>query len=109
MGRHADAIGKEQVNKSKIFRLARVERLYEGLGVGAISSFPHVTNRSCITTCGYDGGGGATPRFWTLTTPPPPQTNRWSEAPRGGGVQGGRMGGGGIGGAGGGVGLGWVG
>ena len=56
--------------------------------------------------------GGATPRFWTPTTPP---TNRWPEAPWGGGggggggggaseggVQGGRRGGG-IGGAGGGA------
>ena len=47
-------------------------------------------------------GGGATPRFWTPTTPP---TNCWPEAPWGGlgrgiggGVQGGQLGGG-LGGA----------
>ena len=45
------------------------------------------------------GGGGATPRFWTPTTPP---TNCWPEAPCGGGGGGlreGRLGGGGLGGA----------
>ena len=52
------------------------------------------------------GGGGATPRFWTPTTPP---TNCWPEAPWGGGGGGGLEGGfregrmgGGLGGAGGG-------
>ena len=35
--------------------------------------------------------GGATPRFWTPTTPP---TNCWPEAPWGGGGGGGGMGGG---------------
>ena len=34
------------------------------------------------------GGGGATPRGWTPTTPPP--THRWPEAPQGGGVWKGR-------------------
>ena len=47
------------------------------------------------------GPGGATPRFWTPTTPP---TNCWPEAPwGGGGVGGGGVGGGGGGGIGGGV------
>ena len=32
------------------------------------------------------GGGGATPQFWTPTTPP---TNCWPEAPWGGGGGGG--------------------
>ena len=57
------------------------------------------------------GGGGATPRFWTPTTPP---TNCWPEAPwvvgggaaLEGGFREGRMGGGSRGGAGGGGGLG---
>ena len=43
--------------------------------------------------------GGATPRFWTPTTPP---TNCWPEAPGGGGGGGhwrGELGGGGLGGA----------
>ena len=56
------------------------------------------------------GHGGATPRFWTPTTPP---TNCWPEAPGGGGGGGGHWRGGfkegqiwggvGIGGAGGGL------
>ena len=29
--------------------------------------------------------GGATPQFWTPTTPPPPPTNYWPEAPGEGG------------------------
>ena len=40
--------------------------------------------------------GGATPRFWTPTTPP---TNCWPEAPWGGGGGGGGIGGGVQGGA----------
>ena len=63
----------------------------------------HYTTPSVNNTLQPRGGGGATPWFWTPTTPP---TDCWPEAPWGGGggggggggigggVQGGRMGGG---------------
>ena len=54
----------------------------------------------CLCTISHSRGG-ATPRFWTPTSPP---TNCWPEAPWGGG-SGRRNGGGGIGGAGGGGGA----
>ena len=58
----------------------------------------------------HGGVGGATPQFWTPTTPP---TNCWPEAPWGGGGGGqwrggsgeGKWGGGGVGGAWGGWGV----
>ena len=51
------------------------------------------------TSANPGGPGGATPRFGTPTTPPPPPTNCWPEAPWGGGGHwrgglGGAMGGG---------------
>ena len=57
--------------------------------VGALLSccFTRIPLCTCLLVAN-PGGGGATPRFWTPTTPP---TNCWPEAPPGGG-------GGGIGG-----------
>ena len=60
-------------------------------------------NTTCVRHAGTPGGGGATPRFWTPTTPP---TKCWPEAPWGGG---GGRGGGGGGGGGGGIGGGGLG
>ena len=61
----------------------------------------YVPTKSSTKTCTTGGGGGATRRFWTPTIPP---TDRWPEAPLGGGGgglwegEGGALGGGGSGG-----------
>ena len=68
-------------------------------GIARRFSALHKCTGSCAFgtswSIGHRAGGGATPRFWTPTTPP---TNCWPEAPWGGGGRGG-IGGGGKGGA----------